>query len=259
MPDIEIIAKGGFVMIPLGMLSIYALAVIFYKLFQFTAGGMLRTDYIEAVMTHVKKGELTDAELLLERRVGPVPRIMKVAILCVANRAMSMKSRESEIARVGSAELRLLESHLRGLELVGNISPLLGLLGTVTGMVTAFARLGEAGSHVDPAMLASGIWEALIATATGLMVAIPSVGAYYVLDGCIERVRSTMRDVTVQILALEDEYIRNEKEQERRELLEQERRLRELQDAQEHAVRQFRSTAQTSGTLRLLNPSYNKF
>lgn len=148
---------------------------------------------------------------------------------------------------------------MRGLELVGNISPLLGLLGTVMGMVTAFARLGEAGNRVDPAMLASGIWEALITTVAGLVVAIPAVAAYYVIDGFIERVRSTMKDVTVQILALEDEYIRNEKEQEKREYLEQERRLRELQEAQEHAVKQFRSTPQSSGTLRLLNPSYNKF
>lgn len=259
MPDIEIIAKGGIVMIPLGILSIYALAVIFYKIFQFTSIGVMNTRYIEPVMSHVKKGELTDAERLLEGRVGPVPRIMKVSIVCVANRNMSVKSRESEIARVGAAELRQLETHMRGLELVGNISPLLGLLGTVMGMVTAFARLGEAGNRVDPAMLASGIWEALITTVAGLVVAIPAVAAYYVIDGFIERVRSTMRDVTVQILALEDEYIRNEKEQEKREFLEQERRLRELQEAQESAVKQFRSTAQSSGTLRLLNPSYNKF
>lgn len=259
MPDIDVIAKGGVVMIVLGGLSIYALAVIFYKIFQFTAAGIYNTGFIEPVMAHVKKGELTDAERLLEGRIGPVARIMKVSILCVANRAMSIKSRESEIGRVGAAELRLLESHMRGLEMVGNISPLLGLLGTVMGMVSAFARLGEAGNRVDPAMLASGIWEALITTVGGLVVAIPAVAAYYVIDGVIERVRATMRDVTVQILALEDEYIRNEKEQEKREYLEQERRLRELQEAQEEAVKQFRTTAQSSSTLRLLNPSYNKF
>lgn len=259
MPDIDVLAKGGIVMIPLGMLSIYALAVIFYKIFQFTSSGIYNTSYVEPAMAHVKKGELTDAERVLEGRLGPVARIMKVAIICVANRSMSVKSRESEIARIGSSEIRMLESHMRGLELVGQIAPLLGLLGTVTGMVVAFARLGEGGGQVDPAMLASGIWEALITTATGLVVAIPSVAGYYVIDGVIERVRATMRDVTVQILALEDEYIRNEKEQEKREMMERERQLRELQEAQEQAVKSFRSTAQTSSTLRLLNPSYNKF
>lgn len=258
MPEVGIIAKGGFVMIPLGLLSIYALAVVFYKLFQFFAAGVFRSDYIEPVMAHVKKGELTDAEMLLDGRVGPVSRIMKVAITCVANRAMSIKSREAEIARVGAAELRALESHLRGLELAANIGPLLGLLGTVTGMVASFAQLGQAGNRVDPAMLANGIWEALIATVGGLAVAIPAMGAYYLFDGMIEKVRSTMRDVTVQILALEDEYIRNEKDQEKREMMERERQLRELQTAQENAAKQFRSTAQQSATLRLLNPSYNK-
>lgn len=257
--DFDVIAKGGEVMIVLGILSVYALAVIFYKIFQFAASGVYNTSYIEPVMAHVKKGELTDAERLLEGKLSPVARIMKVSILCVANRSMSVKSRESEISRVGAAELRLLESHLRGLEMVGNVSPLLGLLGTVMGMVAAFTQLGQSGNRVDPAMLATGIWEALITTAGGLIVAIPAVAAYYVIDGIIERVRSTMRDVTVQILALEDEYVRNEKEQEKRELIEQERRLRELQEAQENAVKQFRSTAQSSSTLKLLNPSYNKF
>jgi biopolymer transport protein ExbB len=295
MGGIEIIAKGGWVMVPLGLLSTYALAVICYKLFHFYSSGVFNTRYIEPVMSYVKRGELTNAERILEGRMGPVPRIMKVAIMCVANRSMSLRSREAEIARVGSSELGLLESHLRGLELAANVGPLLGLLGTVTGMVAAFARLGEAGSRVDPAMLANGIWEALIATVGGLTVAIPAMGAYYILDGIIERVRATMKDVTVQILALEDEYIRNEKEQERRELmeqerllreekdrqrqelleheyrlrderererqelLEQERRLRELHEEQENAIKQFRTTAQASGTLRLLNPSYNKF
>ncbi len=259
MPDIDVLAKGGWVMVILGFMSIYALAVIFYKIFQFTSSGIFNTTYVEPVMSHVKKGELTDAEHLLEKRTGPVPRIMQVAITCVANRAMSMKSRESEIARVGSAEMRQLESHMRGLEMIATTSPLLGLLGTVMGMVTAFARLGEAGNRVDPAMLAGGIWEALLTTVGGLIVAIPAVAAYYIIDGFIERVRATMQDVTVQILALEDEYIRNEKEQEKREIMEQERRLRELQEEQEQKAKQFRSTAQSSGTLRLLSPSYNKF
>jgi biopolymer transport protein ExbB len=259
MLSLEVLDKGGWVMWVLGMISVYALAVMFYKAFQFMASGVFNTSFVEPVMTYVKRGELTDAERLLEGKLGPVARIMKVAIICVANRDISIKSRESEIARVGSSELRLLESHMRGLELVASVGPLLGLLGTVLGMVNAFARLGEAGSRVDPALLANGIWEALVTTVGGLMVAIPAMAAYYVLDGLIERVRATMKDVTVQILALEDEYIRNEKEQSKREFLEQERRLRELQEAQEDAMRQFRTTAQGSGTLKLLNPSYTKF
>ncbi len=258
-----IFSKGGGVLYLLFAISIYMVAAIIYKAFQFYSSGVFNTRIIDSVMDDVKKGELTTAEYKLQHAFGPVPMIMKVAIACVTNRHMSQKSRESEISRVGTAEMRRLESHMRGLELISTTAPLLGLLGTVMGMVRAFARLAEAGSRVDPAMLADGIWEALITTVGGLMLAIPAMIAYYILDGIVEKVRASMRDVTIQILALEDEFMRNEKEQERRREMELDRELREIRDAQERAIaaaaEHTRSTPQSSSTLRMLSPSYTRF
>lgn len=265
-------------MVVLAGLSVYALAIIFYKIVQFSSSSALKTSFIEPVMQHVKRGEYTDAEAMLEKTSGPVARIMRTAIRCVLNREISVKSRESEIARIGTAEIQVLESHMRGLEMVSNTAPLLGLLGTVLGMITVFATLSEAGGRVDPALLAAGIWEALVTTVGGLVVAIPSVAAYYILDGNIEKVRTRMRDVAVQILALEDVFVKNEKEQERRDIIKQQEALRlekedikkmtedqkkQLQQQQkrleeEHAklLEDARSTAQGSSTLKLLSPSY---
>lgn len=258
-----IFSKGGAVLYILLGVSIYMVAAIIYKGFQFYSSGVLNNRFVTSVMDDVKKGELTAAEFKLQHAFGPVAMIMKVAIACVTNRHMSQKSRESEIARVGTLEMRRLESHMRGLELVSTTAPLLGLLGTVMGMVSAFARLAEAGSRVDPAMLADGIWEALLTTVGGLLVAIPAMVAYYVLDGIVEKVRTSMRDVTIQILALEDEFMRNEKEQDRRREMELERELREIKAAQEKAVaaaaEHVRSTPQSSSTLRMLSPSYTNF
>lgn len=212
-------------MVPIVALSIYALGIIFFKIYQFVTSEVFNTRFLDAVMLHVKRGELTDASRILAKEKGPIARIMRTAIECVMNRDMTIKSREAEIARVGSAEVRYLESQLRGLEMVYTTAPLLGLLGTVLGMVTAFAKLAEAGSRVDPSVLAGGIWEALITTVGGLCVAVPAVAAYYLFDSVIERVRATMRDVTVQILALEDNYIKNEREQERREQVARDERM----------------------------------
>ncbi len=267
---LEILLKGGVVMVILGCLSVYAVGVIFYKIVQFSSSAALKTRFIEPVMQHVKRGEYTDAESMLDKTSGPVARIMRTAIRCVLNRDMSSKSRESEIARVGTAEIQVLESHMRGLELVANTAPLLGLLGTVMGMITVFATLSQGGGRVDPAVLAAGIWEALVTTVGGLVVAIPAVAAYYVLDGNIEKVRTRMRDVAIQILALEDVFIRNEKEQERREGINQQEQLQREQDElkkltseqkklneeQERLMEQIRTTPQSSGTLKLLSPSY---
>jgi biopolymer transport protein ExbB len=258
---IEIIfVKGGFVMYVIVALSVYVLGIIFFKAYQFATGGVFNTQFIDKAMLPIKRGELTDAAHLLAREIGPVARIMRTAVECVMNRDMTQKSRESEISRVGAGELRYLESHLRGLEMAASIGPLLGLLGTVIGMVIAFSKLAESGARVDPSMLAGGIWQALITTVGGLVVAVPAMGAYYLLDSFIERVRATMRDVTIQILALEDVFIRNEKEQEKREMVEREERARKLMLEQADLFGQNpRGAPQSSSTLHLLNPSYNRF
>lgn len=260
---IDIFEKGGVVMVILAFLSVYGLAIIFFKAYQFFTANVFESRFVDHTMGYVKRGELTDAQKHLQNAQGPVARIMRVAIDCVMNRDMTVKSREAEITRVGASEIRYLESHMRGLEMIATTAPLLGLLGTVIGMVIAFSKLGEAGSRVDPSMLAGGIWEALLTTVGGLAVAIPAVAAYYLLDGIIEKVRSTMQDVTVQILALEDRFIKNEKEQAkieqesiRDELREREDALRKTIEEQEEIASTIRTTAQSSSTLKLLNPSY---
>ena len=254
-----IFVKGGFVMYVIVILSIYVLGINIFKAYQFVTGGVFNTGFIDRVMSLIKRGEMTDASSMLARENGPIARIMRVSVLGVMNREITMKSREAEISRVGSGELRYLESHMRGLEMSSSVGPLLGLLGTVIGMVAAFAKLSEAGSRVDPSQLAGGIWEALICTVGGLVVAVPAMASYYLIDSIIERVRATMRDVTIQILALEDIYIKNEREQEKREAVEREERARRLIEDQAKAVAVVRGAPQSSSTLHLLNPSYNKF
>lgn len=254
-----IFIKGGWVMYLIIALSIYSLGIVLFKIYQLVTSGAFNTYFIDRVMMYVKRGELTDASQLLARERGPVARIMRVAVDCILNREISMKSRESEISRIGSAELRYLESHMRGLEMAATVAPLMGLMGTVIGMIESFAKLSEAGSRIDPSMLAGGIWEALVTTAGGLMVAIPSLAAYYILDSLIERIRATMRDVTIQVLALEDMFMRNEKEQEKREAIEREDRARKLIEEQEKALSTPRGAPQSSSTLALLRPNYTKF
>jgi biopolymer transport protein ExbB len=261
----ELFSKGGFVLYALAALSVYALAVIIFKLYQFKQSNVYDRSFIEPALREIKSGDRTKATKTLAGIKGPIARIMRVTFECVANRDMSQKSREAEISRVGSADIRYLESHLRGLEMTASVAPLMGLLGTVIGMIASFSKLSLSGSRVDPTVLAGGIWEALLTTAGGLAVAIPALAAHFILDGIIEKVRATMKDVSVQILALEDEFRRNERslavaEAQR---LEAERRVhdeslrRTRQEAEEWAKGQAaESIPQKTSTLHLLNPKY---
>ena len=85
--------------------------------------------------------------------------------------------------------------------MIANLSPLLGLLGTVLGMIKAFSKLESAGTKVDPTILAGGIWDALLTTAFGLSVAIPALAAFYLLEGKVENSRSLMKDSATRVIS----------------------------------------------------------
>lgn len=199
---LALVAKGGPVMTVLLALSVIAVAIIFAKLLQFSRARLGQTGFVDPAIAVLARGERDRAIAVLRGEVNPIARVMETAIAANSNANLSVEDRDSEIARVGSAEIRNIESYLRGLEVIANVSPLLGLLGTVLGMINAFAELESAGSKVDPAILAGGIWEALLTTAFGLVVAIPALTMYYVLEGRVDDVRAAMKDAAVRILAV---------------------------------------------------------
>lgn len=256
----EIFDKGGIMMWVIVTLSVYALGVILYKVWQFTSENIFVRGFVDKALADIKQGDRNAAMRDLEQIEGPLARIMRVSFACVTNREMSQKSREAEIMRVGSADLHRLESHMRGLEVAAAIAPLLGLLGTVAGLIDSFSKLGIAGTRVDPSLLAGGIWEALLTTAAGLAVAIPSLGAHAVFDSMLSKLRVSMKDVSVQILSLEDEFRRNERlrmiEESKKEQAKREELAKELEGKKEEEKNNKRFIPEETSTLKLLSPTY---
>ena len=199
---ISLLDKGGPVMLILFGLSIFALAIIFVKIYQFYRSGLGRTQFIDQTIWTLREGSEEAALEILSASSHPIAHVMDSTIRSVSSTTSSKEDRETEISRVGSSEIRNLESYLRGLEVIANLSPLLGLLGTVLGMIKAFARLESAGTKVDPAILAGGIWEALLTTAFGLSVAIPALAAFYIFEGRVENVRTEMKDAVTRVLGV---------------------------------------------------------
>lgn len=106
---------------------------------------------------------------------------------------------KEELQRVASLRINQLRSYLRPLEVIASLSPLLGLFGTVLGMILAFQQMELAGSQVDPSVLSGGIWQALLTTAVGLGVAIPAVVAHNWLERKTERVAVLINDGVTQV------------------------------------------------------------
>ncbi len=192
--------QGGTVMYVLLFMSVLATAIILLKLYQFSRSGLRQTAFVDDTLSALARGEHEQALQNLQQQSSPVARVLESAVRFGADPVMSSRDVEAEVSRVGSAQIRNLESWLRGLSSIAHLSPLLGLLGTVTGMIIAFMNLQEAGSRVDPSILSGGIWEALLTTAFGLTVAIPAMAAFYYLEGEVDQARASMKDASIRVL-----------------------------------------------------------
>ncbi|MEL7014004.1 MAG: MotA/TolQ/ExbB proton channel family protein [Pseudomonadota bacterium] len=163
----QIADLGGPVILILIGASIYVLAAALYKLLQFRAAGVGRHKALHEAVDAWDAGDRPAAALNLKRSKSYLVPVIEMAF---------HSTREDNDRLVTEAERRFakLERGLRSIENVAQLAPLLGLFGTVLGMIQAFQALQEAGSQVDPSILAGGIWVALMTTAAGLAVAMPA-------------------------------------------------------------------------------------
>jgi biopolymer transport protein ExbB len=189
------LANGGPVMWLLLALSLIASAIVIAKLIQFALIRPLNAAPGDAVLDLLSQGQNDTARALAEAGKDPLSRTLR-ATLTIA------EGWEDEAVRVARQQIESLRGGLRGLELIAAVAPLLGLLGTVFGMIEAFRALEQAGSQVDPSLLSGGIWEALLTTAAGLSVAIPALAAFHWFDRSLERLRFLLEDRLARLASL---------------------------------------------------------
>jgi len=164
-----ILNLGGPVVALLGVVSVLTLAMVLYKLWQFRAAGVGRHKAIGEAITLWDQGQPNQAKAVLDRSASYIAPVIGHA--AGAQITPDLRGRLEAEAETLFARL---EGGLRLLDSVAQLAPLLGLFGTVMGMIEAFQTLQEAGSAVDPSLLAGGIWVALLTTAVGLAVAMPT-------------------------------------------------------------------------------------
>ncbi len=195
----ELAEAGGPVMLVLAGLSVVALAIVLLKLSQFARLGLWRRRAVATALALWHDGRPVQALAVLDSCRHPVARPLAVVMDARMRRCAEDRLLREEVERVAGAELDDLRSYVPALELIATISPLLGLFGTVLGMIDAFRQLEQAAGGVDPAVLSGGIWEALLTTAAGLAVAIPATFAVHWLDRTIDRVARDMEDAVTRL------------------------------------------------------------
>ena len=174
----EFMQKGGPIMWPILLCSVFAFAIVIERLIKLKREQIDTKSFMEQISKSLKRNKIMEALDLCDRTGGPIANILKAGIL--KHDRPRHEVREA-IEDASIHEVPRLERNLPVLATVAHVSPLLGLLGTVTGMVAAFQVIESKATSlnpINPGDLAGGIWEALLTTVLGLCVAIPTYVAY---------------------------------------------------------------------------------
>jgi len=180
----EMILAGRYMMIPISLASLVGMAVLIERIYVLRRGRIIVPEIAEAVMTLSASKDLAVAYAICERRPGPFANVVKVGLDHADNDWTVIRD---VLEESGRQEATRLTRRLGVLETVAAVSPLLGLLGTVLGMIRVFATISAAGLG-NPETLSSGISEAMVTTAAGLIIGIPALVAYNWLNGRADRI-----------------------------------------------------------------------
>jgi len=193
---VTLFERGGVIMWPLLLLSVLSVAVTLDRAIFFLFLPKGTAGRLDAVCEFLRHQNLPSAQQLAASSTHPV---MRVVTTYLSNLARPPKLRLELIKQAGSYELERVERRLRILAVISHLAPLIGLLGTVIGMVIAFAQIEALKGSAGASDLAGGIWEALLTTVFGLIVAIPSMAAYHGFEALADKISRRMQSAVARL------------------------------------------------------------
>nr|WP_241865468.1 MotA/TolQ/ExbB proton channel family protein [Paracoccus salsus] len=180
-------------------LSVATLAVVLWKIWTLSRLGVWGGSHSRRALALWAEGRRSEALAEVKGRPSARARVAQAAIGTSLDPAIDAQSAREETGRIARQTLYRAREGLRALELIATIAPLLGLLGTVLGMISAFQVLQDSGNRADPSALAGGIWEALLTTAAGMAVAIPAGIALSWFESIADRLQADLEDLATRI------------------------------------------------------------
>jgi biopolymer transport protein ExbB len=196
---INLTMKGGPIMIPLALLSIIAVYLTIERFLTLKKASKLEANFMANIKDLVLNGNIKGARALCERTNSPIARMIEKGVTRIGK---PLQDIDTSIHNVGNIEINKLETGMPTLATISGAAPMLGFLGTVTGMVTAFHKMSTAGANLTVSLLAGGIYEALVTTVAGLIIGIFAYIAYNQLTSMIEKIIHRMEASAVEFIDL---------------------------------------------------------
>lgn len=194
---LDMLSKGGVLVIPILFCSVLVLAIFFERIIRYAVNRSRGKDIEQKVAQLMSQGQVEDAVEVSRQSRSPMGRVLEKAIDA---KDLDNDVLESVIVAATDNEVRDLSSYLQTLATIGNIAPLLGLLGTIMGMIKAFMVIQQMGGKVNAAVLAGGIWEAMLTTALGLAVALPTMVAHSYLVAKVDKYEARLQNGSILFL-----------------------------------------------------------
>ena len=199
----QVVLSGGPVMIPLGILSVIAVMLVLIYLFTLRRGAVVTKRYMTTADALLRKRDYLGLLAISNRHREAVARIMQRTLDFVTQHPEATYAEAREIAETeGTRQAAALNQRIAYLADIGTIAPMLGLFGTVLGMIKSFSVVASDIVASRPIMLAEGVSEALVTTATGLVIGIPAMAAYAFFRGRVQSLIAELEAASTQLMAL---------------------------------------------------------
>ncbi len=196
---IDLVFKGGIMMIPIFLLSVLAVYVFVERIRTLKQAMASPDAFMDQIKELVLKGDISAAKIVCEQSDTPMSRMIEKGLRRIGS---SLKNIEASIENVGRIEIYRLEKNLSMLATIAGAAPMLGFLGTVMGMISAFMSIAQEEGAVSPKMLSAGIYEAMVTTAAGLVVGVLAYLAYNYLVTRMQKVIHSMEYSSIEFLEL---------------------------------------------------------
>lgn len=198
----ELAMKGGWVMVPIILLSVIAVYIFFERFFAIKKASQIDTNFMNRIRDYIHDGKVENARTLCQSYDNPTARMIEKGVQRIGR---PLEDINGAIENTGKLEIYKLEKGLPTLATVAGGAPMIGFLGTVMGMIRAFYDMSMAGNNVDVSLLSNGIYTALITTVAGLIVGIVAFFAYNILVARVEKVVNKLEANTTEFLDLLNE------------------------------------------------------
>ncbi|MCW3105243.1 MAG: MotA/TolQ/ExbB proton channel [Bacteroidetes bacterium] len=193
---LDLIVKGGYIMIPMGILSIITIYFFFERLMTISKASKMDANFMNHIKDYIHNGNLDAAKALCKNTTAPAARMIEKGISRIGK---PIKEIEESMEAVGKLEINRLERNLSVLSLIGRIAPIFGFIGTIAGVIKIFYDISLT-DNISIGVISSGLYQKMITSASGLMIGLIAFIGYYILNAMLDKTINKMETASVQFL-----------------------------------------------------------